>query len=111
MLRDKQVALFGGQTECPYWGTNRMPLLGDKQDALIRGQTACPYIWDKHIVLTEGQTGCPNRLPLLADKQVAQAALIEGQTGCFYWRNMKISLYFVMEKQVVPIENKVGCSY
>ena len=32
-------ALIGGQTGWPYWGTNRMPVLGDKQVALIRGQT------------------------------------------------------------------------
>ena len=27
------------QTRCPYWGTNRLPLLGDKQIVLIGGQT------------------------------------------------------------------------
>ena len=43
VLRDKQVALIEGQTICPYWGTNRLPLLKDKQSALIGGQTGCPY--------------------------------------------------------------------
>ncbi len=35
VLRDKQVALIGAQTGCPYWGTNRLPLLRDKQVVLI----------------------------------------------------------------------------
>ena len=48
--------------ECPYWGTNRVPILGDKQGALIGGQN----------VLIGGQTGCPywgtNRVPLFGDR-------------------------------------------
>ncbi len=66
---DKQVHLIGGQTCCPYRGTNRLSLFGDKQVALIGGQTCCPY-WGI------------NRLPLLGDKQVA---LIGGQTSRPYW--------------------------
>ena len=73
LLGDKRVAIIGGQTGCPYWGTNgfpywwtnSLPLLGDKLVALIGGQTDCHY-WGI------------NRLPLLGDKQVA---LIEGQTS------------------------------
>ena len=45
-----QVTLLGGQTGSPYWGTNRLALLGDKQAAPIEGQIGCPY-W--------GQTGSP----------------------------------------------------
>ena len=40
---DTQVALIEGQTCCPYWGTNRLPLLRDKQVGLSGGQTDCPY--------------------------------------------------------------------
>ncbi len=94
VLKDKQVAFMGGKAGSPYWGTNRLPLLGDKQVALIGGQTGCPYwgtnrlllLGDKQDALIGGQTGCPYRgtirLPLLRDKQVA---LIGGQTGCPYW--------------------------
>ena len=46
------------QTNCLYWGTNRLPLLGDKQADLSGGQTGCPY-WGT------------DRLSLLGDKQVA----------------------------------------
>ena len=60
---DKQGSLIGGQAWSPYWGTNRLPLLGDKQVELIGGQTGwCPY-WGT------------NRLPLLGG----------GQTRCPYW--------------------------
>ncbi len=45
----KQIALTGGQTAYPYWGTNKLPLLGDKQVALIGGQ----------IALIGGQIGRP----------------------------------------------------
>ena len=55
-FRDKQVALIGGQTGSPYWGTKRLPLLGDKQVALIGGQTGSPY-WGT------------NREPILREKQ------------------------------------------
>ena len=71
---DKQVTLIGGQTGCPYWGTNRLPLLGDKQDALIGGQLEqIAHIGGQttEVALIGGQTGCPNwgrnRLPLLGD--------------------------------------------
>ena len=71
-----KTALIGGQTGCPYLGTNRLSLFGDKHVVLIWGQTGCPY-W--------GQTGYPylgtNRLSLFGDKQVS---LIGGQTGCPY---------------------------
>ncbi len=40
LLTDKQVALIGGQTGCPYWSTNSLTLLGDKQLDLFEGQTA-----------------------------------------------------------------------
>ncbi len=74
MLRDKQVALIGEQTGCPFGGTNRMSILGDKQFVLISGTNWLPLLDDKQDVLIGGQTGCPywgtNRLPLLEDKQV-----------------------------------------
>ncbi len=38
LLGNKQIA-FIGVTSYPYWGTNRLPLLGDKQVAPIDGQT------------------------------------------------------------------------
>ena len=77
LLRDKQVALIGEQTGCPYWrttgcpywGTNRMSLLGGKQVVLFEGQMGCLY-WES------------DRMSLLGVKQVA---LIGWQTGCPYW--------------------------
>ena len=75
LLGYKQVALIGGQIWCPYWGTNRLPLLGDRQDVLrlIGGQTGCPY-WDKQVALIGGQIGCPYwgicGLPLLVPVSV-----------------------------------------
>ena len=115
LLGDKQVDLIGlGQTWCPCWGTNKLPLLGDKRVASVGdktdsrvlngvgGQTGCPHwgtnrlplLRDKQVVLIGGQTGCPywgtNRFPLLGGKQVAliggkTGSLIGGQTGCPYW--------------------------
>ncbi len=79
----EQVALIGGQTGCPYWGTNRLPFWADKQVALIGGQIGCPFeltnrlplLGDKQVALLGWQTCCPywgtNRLPLLRDKQIA----------------------------------------
>ena len=40
ILEDKLVAIIQGQTGCPYWRTNRLPLLGDKQVAHIDGKNA-----------------------------------------------------------------------
>ena len=67
MLRDKQDVLTGGQTGCPYWGTDKLPLLGDKQAALTRETNKLPLLGNKQTALT-GET---NRLPLLGDRQVA----------------------------------------
>ena len=80
VLRDKQVDLIGGQTGCPYWGTNRLPLLGDKQVALIGGQTGFPYCGI-------------NRFPVLGEKQVAR---IGGQTGHFL--NFEYKEYFAVQR-------------
>ena len=38
LLRYLYCNFIGGQMSCPYWDTNRLPLLGDKQVALIGGQ-------------------------------------------------------------------------
>ena len=86
-MGDKQVAVIGGQTGCPYWGTTRLPFLGDKQAALFGGQTGCPYwgtnnlslLGDKQVALIWEQTGCPfgdNRVALLRHKYVALIMLI-----------------------------------
>ena len=59
LLRDKLLACFGekqhvpyeGQTACPFWGTNSMPLLRNKQLALVQSKAmyaAClplPFLW------------------------------------------------------------------
>ena len=70
LLRNKQVALIGGETGCPYRGTNRynggqtgilgeeqVALTGEKQAARIGGQTGCPFGGTNRMFLLEG-TGC-----------------------------------------------------
>ena len=41
---NRQPSVFGGQAGSPYWGTNRLPLLVDKEVALIG---------DKHVALID----------------------------------------------------------
>ena len=76
LLRDTQPALFVGQTNCPFWGTNRHTILRDKQ----------PTLWtDKQPVRFEEQTVCPfwgtNNLSFLRDKQ---SVLFEEQTAYYF---------------------------
>ena len=89
-MGEKQVALIGGQTNCPSWWSNRLSLFGDKQDILIGGQTGCPYL----------ET---NRMSLLGDKQVAQNTYIVlymyAKASTFAWISLEYQ-YPVFKKWV-----------
>ena len=76
-MGDKLVGHIGGQTGFPYWGTNRLHLLGDKQVALF-GRRQLALMGDKSFALI----GRTHSLPLLGYTQVAHIGV---QTGCPYW--------------------------
>ena len=94
LLKDKWLALIGGQISCSYWGTNGLLLLRDKWLALIEGQMTCPY-WGT------------NGLPLLRKAQIDSV-----ESGVICWEAFIISdyipcifimiWYFVLSNMVLP---------
>ena len=67
------VALFEGQTDCPFWGTNRLPFLRDKNGNLFvprKGQSVCPSKRATCLSLKEGNLFITQRGNLIVTQKV-----------------------------------------
>ena len=92
---------IGGQTGCPYWGTNRMSLSRNKQVTLIGGQTDFSLLGDKLFFTKLGDVpqndtyinGCTKMtLYWCLNLWDEQDVLFEGKTGCPYCGTNRMSL-------------------